>query len=355
VLRDTAAAQPLLTTLTQVDRLVLLGDVIELRQGPVRDALAVASGILPAFSEALRDGREVVIVPGNHDHQLLAPWFARRADRARPPAMGSEAAVDWRAREPLGKLVKMLAGAEVRVAYPGVWLREDIYATHGHYLDRHTTIPMFERLGAGAMARVVRSPPAIARRAEDYEEVLAPIYAWIAAIAQFSGDRLGVPGRSSHGASTQVWQTLGRGARAGGWRRRGTALALRGAIAALNRAGLGPLRADLSVQALRRAGLLAFGEVLSALGVEASSVIFGHTHRAGPLPRDDHSEWTAAGGIRLLNTGCWVHEPAFLGPRPSQSPYRAGFAVVLEDGGPPALVNLLDPADPESPGLPARA
>ena len=30
------------------------------------------------------------------------------------------------------------AGA-VRAAYPGVWLRDDVYATHGHYGDRHTT------------------------------------------------------------------------------------------------------------------------------------------------------------------------------------------------------------------------
>ena len=60
---------------------------------------------------------------------------------------------------------------------------------------------------------------------------------------------------------------------------------------ALNRAGLGPLRADISGPELRRGALRAFGEVLTRLRVDAPHVIFGHTHRAGPLPADDRYEW----------------------------------------------------------------
>jgi hypothetical protein len=44
----------------------------------------------------------------------------------------------------------------------------------------------------------------------------------------------------------------------------------------------------------------------------------------------------------MLNTGCWVHEPAYLGRSPHASPYRAGFAALLDDGGSPQLVNLLN-------------
>jgi hypothetical protein len=47
----------------------------------------------------------------------------------------------------------------------------------------------------------------------------------------------------------------------------------------------------------------------------------------------------------LINTGCWVEEPAFLGPDPARSPYRAGFGVYVENSSrptPPRLVNLLD-------------
>jgi len=74
-------------------------------------------------------------------------------------------------------------------------------------------------------------------------------------------------------------------------------------------------------------------------------VIFGHTHRAGPLAADDGTEWVTAGGVRLLNTGSWVYEPAWLGDAPSQSPYRTGFAAIVETDGqptPPELINLLD-------------
>jgi hypothetical protein len=114
-------------------------------------------------------------------------------------------------------------------------------------------------------------------------------------------------------------------------------------VFALNRAGIGPLGPDISGSELRRAGLLAMGQVLGRLGISARHVISGHTHRAGPLPGDDCSEWVAATGARMLNTGSWVYEPGFLGAEPERSPYRPGFAAVLEDDRAPELVNLLDP------------
>jgi hypothetical protein len=113
-------------------------------------------------------------------------------------------------------------------------------------------------------------------------------------------------------------------------------------VATINRLGLGPVRADLSTAQLRRASLVALDEVVVRLEVDASWVIFGHSHRAGPLPDDDRSEWRTRTGASILNSGCWVHERAFLGPDPARSPYRAGFAVQLDDTGPPELVNLLD-------------
>jgi hypothetical protein len=91
-------------------------------------------------------------------------------------------------------------------------------------------------------------------------------------------------------------------------------------------------------------------EVCARLGVTADYVIFGHTHRAGPLPGDDPAEWMTARGSRLINSGSWVHEPAFIGPDAAQSPYRTGFCVVVEDTDPPTpprLVNLSDPHPPD--------
>src|SRR5581483_8719831 len=97
-------------------------------------------------------------------------------------------------------------------AYPGVWLRPDVYAFHGHYGDRHTTVPMFERLGAGAMARIVGEPGGGPGSAEDYEAVLGPMYAWIHGVAQRRGAGMG---RSSHGPSSRAWRALNGGRRRG--------------------------------------------------------------------------------------------------------------------------------------------
>ncbi len=91
------------------------------------------------------------------------------------------------------------------------------------------------------------------------------------------------------------------------------ALGLAAAVAGLNRAGVGPLRADVSGVALRRGALAGFSESVARLGVPASDVIFGHTHRAGPLPGDDRSEWG-----RLLNVGSWVYESRFIGDDPAR-------------------------------------
>ncbi len=54
---------------------------------------------------------------------------------------------------------------------------------HGHYLDRHTTTPAFERVAAGAMARFLKLPLSAMSETNDYERLLAPIYAWMFAIS----------------------------------------------------------------------------------------------------------------------------------------------------------------------------
>lgn len=323
----------MLGALSGVDRLVLLGDVLELRHGPLRAALADAVPVLRALGEAVGSDGEIVVVPGNHDHGLLRGWLERR-DFA---SLGLESAVDWDPREALGAVVEALASGgrvRVRVAYPGVWLREDVYAIHGHYLDRHHTVPIVERLGAGLTVRLAGEVSGGPRRAEDYEAALAPMYAWIDAVAQGGGLR-GSGGDGSF--QVKAWRALSRAGGGGGLRRRGVVVAFPAVVAVLNRAGLGPLHPDVSGQELRRAALGAMTEVLGRLEVPAAHVLFGHTHRAGPLPGDDPGEWG-----RLLNSGSWVHDPAWIGASPGQSPYRPGFAAIVGDSGPPELVNLLD-------------
>jgi len=316
---------------------VLLGDTLELRHGPLADALAAAEPVLRRLGDALREGGEIIIVAGNHDHRLLRPWLERRAGTEHPGPLGLETAVDWRAGEPLAELADWLGPARVRAAYPGVWLRDDVYAIHGHYGDRHNSVPIMERLGAGLMARVTREPEDGPRRAEDYEATLSPMYAWIDTVAQTGGIR----GRGGGSLQVRAWHALQQpGGRS--LRSVGTSAAFAGVIAVLNRSGLGPFESDVTAPGLRKGGLRGFSEALARLGVPARYTIFGHTHRAGPLPGDDRSEWSAAGGVSLVNSGSWVHDRAWIGAAPGESPYRPGFAVVWDDDEPPRVVNLLD-------------
>jgi hypothetical protein len=80
--------------------------------------------------------------------------------------------------------------------------------------------------------------------------------------------------------------------------------------------------------------------VAEVLAPGAEHVIFGHTHRPGPLPGDEPAEWTTLSGTRLWNTGSWLYERAFV-TKPGDSPYWPGTVLTLEDDGPPRLENAL--------------
>ncbi len=372
---------PLIEAAAQADRVVLLGDVLELRQGPPREALAAARPFFEDLGAALA-GRELVIVAGNHDHAMVEPWLAHRALDAQPSGLDlSEPIQPEAGSELLRRIASWAAPARVSAAYPGIWIRGDTYATHGHYLDCHLTVPTLERLSIAAMSRVLRQSPSSFATVDDYEALTAPVYAWRDAAARDAKTSAILNGV----ATVDVWSALrrGGGGRGAGARRRsgrdagGVGAGLRAArsssdglgagleaelrkralatafplaVAALNRAGFGPLRADISVAQLRRAGLAAMAEVTRRLEVDASYVIFGHTHRAGPLPSDRELEWRAPvgtsrdgrGGIRLINSGCWVYARVFLTDTPGESPYWPGTCVLVEDdGGPPQLTRLL--------------
>jgi hypothetical protein len=326
----------LVEALAGVERLVLLGDALELRQGPVREGIAAARPFFAAIGAALGAGGEIVLVPGNHDHALVSPWLDRRRRDGEPPPLGLVETASWEPGDAVAALAQAAAPARVTLAYPGIWLRDDVYATHGHYLDRHTTVPTLERLSAGAMGRVVGPLPARAAVPDHYEAALAPIYAWSYALAQHAGEDT----TGTQGVSVRAWRMLaGDGHRP--LRRRALAALFPLGVAAVNRAGLGPVRADITGAALGRAGVQAMAAAVDLLGIEAAHVLFGHTHRAGPRPADDLADWTAASGARLWNTGCWVYERQFLGATPYESPYWPGVALRVGDSGPPERLHLL--------------
>jgi hypothetical protein len=340
VLRRPDLRAPLLEAVRGVDRLVVLGDALELRDGPQREAVALARPLFADLGRALGADGELLLLAGNHDHALVAGWLDARLFGEPPGFLGLEQRIAPRDAGPLAAaLADAAAPARAQVAYPGVWLRDDVYAIHGHYADVHSTVPTVERLAVGAMARwVVRMPPDGARP-DDYEAALAPIYAWIHVLTQRSERTLVSAGA---GASARAWVAMGgRGRRRRPLRTAALGAGLHVAVAGLNALGVGPVDADLSGAGLRRGYLRGIRELLRRLHVDAPHVVLGHTHRSGPWPGDDLAEWTTHAGGRIHNTGSWVYQPHFLSTAPNRSPYWPGTAVVIEESGPPRLVRLL--------------
>ena len=204
VLRRPAAQQALLGALDGVDRLVVLGDLLELRHGPMHEALEAARPVLKAIGETLGPDGEVVLVPGNHDFRLISPWLEWRS-RNGPEPLGLQERAGPKASIGTRSIARMLQPASLDVVYPGIWLDDGVYATHGHYLDRHVTVPSFERLGSGVLGRLLRAPADRAGAPDDYEVALAPMYGLLDAIAARVGDgRAAAPGK----VSARAWQRL---------------------------------------------------------------------------------------------------------------------------------------------------
>ena len=218
---------------------------------------------------------------------------------------------------------------------------------HGHYADRHTTVPMLERLGAGVTALdrgraagAGRAAPRITRRRS------API-------------RLGSRARPARGRRACRAAPTGppprRGAR---WRaRRRSRTAPAGdcawrspvAVAALNRAGSGPLSADLSPAALRRLGLARSARCSCVSGHALPTSSSDTPIAPARCPATIRREWRTVTGARLSTAAAGCDEPAFLGAEPARSPYRAGSPSSL------ATAPSTGPLDSPGAAQPARS
>lgn len=345
LLRRESFRQILLAAVEGAERVVLLGDALELRDRPVREVVEIATPFFSELGDAVGDG-EVVVVPGNHDHHLVEPWLERRLlDGAEPLGLEQRAEPEGA----LAALARSMGSARVSIAYPGLWLADGVYAMHGHYLDRHLTIPTFERLGVAAVERVLGmqpvgpdplEPPGESEppTPEMYERAQGPIYALLYALAQGTD-----PLRAGAGNPTvRLWRSIAggssRSAKVRGWIL--GSVAVPGAVGIANRLGLGPVQSDISAGAITRAGLSAIADVVERLELEADVVLFGHTHRRGPM--EGESGWDLPGGGRLINTGSWVHTPTLLGPTAARSPYWPGTIVEIGESGEPEARHLLD-------------
>ena len=332
VLRDAAVRRVLLAEIGDADRVVLLGDAIELRELPLAASLERARPFFEELGEALA-GRSVGLVPGNHDHRLAEPLLEALA------LAGSGLELEHRApaaSEAGARIDGWLGRAELEIAYPGVWLRDDVYATHGHYMDCHMSLPRLECVAAAAMMRAFGPLPESAGPAE-YERVLRPLYGLSFSLAQSN-----LAQRASR-PSERAWRAISRRDGARPLRRK----ALRAAVAAAVPAGVWGVNRllrsdfdpDLSGAAITRSGIDAATEMARRLGVGGCHVVTGHTHRGGP--HADEGEWPLPGGGSLHNTGSWVFADAFHHPGRPPGPYWPGTVTWVEGEAAPRRIHLL--------------
>ena len=322
VLRRPAALEALAEEARRSDRLVLLGDTIELLEGRARQAAEVARPVLGELGQAIGAGGEVVVVPGNHDHALIRGWVHRQVSGG---GLGIDDVVPRSAGTLLSELTGWLAPATVEVRYPGLWLDGQTFATHGHYCDRL----LLDATG------LRRSDPHPRRTAADYERS---------------------PGTDAGGIEQPLGEILPDGVADGidatGGQFRRALLAgiprLASIPGARNLADLASLAIEQGLH--RRAAIPAMAEVARRLGIGARYLAFGHIHRRGPLPDDPEGMWRPdTNGPRLLNSGSWVYDSALVGmPTGRPRSYRPGGAVIVEEGRPPRCADLLAGVPDES-------
>jgi hypothetical protein len=305
----------LLEALDGVERLVLLGDIVELLEQRAADAMEVAEPVLRQIGATLGGEREVILVPGNHDRALVAGWIR---DVGAGLALDSRVPVD--ATPQLARLVSWLAPARVRVRYPGVWLGPRVWATHGHYLDLHLLPESAFGVTRGLLGRVPR-PGAVPI---DYERAGGPSLTRLEALI------IKAFPRPLAALVEDVAELL-----------RASTMPVR--PRRLLRPRMARLTARVLGAQMRLASLPALSHVVGRLGVDAEWVLFGHVHRLGPLPGDLESRWRGPQGRpRILNTGSWVYEPLLVHNAIAPHPYWPGGAVILENDQPPRVVGLLD-------------
>lgn len=280
----------LLDAIDQHDRLVLLGDVVELKESHPAQSFPIAEPVLRAVAEHMGEDKQVLIVPGNHDHRLVRDWARDQGAGLERENLVSPSASEW-----LETFVSWFEATQVEVHYPGVWLGEGIWATHGHYLNHYLR----------PVSSYGLHPPA--------------------------GIQPATPAESEYIASDSPDPHLRDGMLPERWLDRHLPKRL------------APVSAFLLDRQMQRHALPAMQWVVQALGVDARWVIFGHVHRRGPRARDNLARWTGEGSRpQLLNTGSWRYEPVAVRGLDGNASYWPGGAVSIGEDDVPVSVGLLD-------------
>lgn len=344
-----------------IDHVVLLGDILDLRFQQLEDALLISAPFFAMLGDVLRgaDHPRVTYIPGNHDHHYAVRLIEGEQERA------IEAGEVFSLRQVvappdffLSRQLARLIGipVEVRCAYFYDLLDSSegpIFLIHGHYLDLHLGAAP-ARLLSLVQASIAAAGQTVEGLSPDlYEAILRPQYELLHWIGQTPGGGL---------IQSRIYERLRGGAppnnRLGQIRR----AALRRAASVGGRVGVALaetlanrlIKGGLSLtsparEALAEETLHAFNLSLEALDPYLPEgmrcVIFGHTHRPGPLEDiDPIDHWTVrmhGQETAVMNSGSWLYDSG-KARRPDYRPQRwPGTFILIPDQGPPRLVEAL--------------
>jgi UDP-2,3-diacylglucosamine pyrophosphatase LpxH len=361
----------------RVDDVVLLGDILELRFQRLEDALEVSEPFFRALGDVLRSRRRpagpaprVLYVAGNHDHHFALQLIEREQERAIERGDVEHYRFSGMIHGPrdmflLRQLRRMLGpGVDAEFAYAYARLETlhgPVLATHGHYLDLHLVSPPERLLALVEQALTAYGLETLYPSFDLYEAVLRPqneLLYWIgqspagaqvqsALWRRLRGDRRQLP----HGV-------LARARRYAARRALHAAEALAGAAA--RQLTQRVLKGDVTEISPARAtgvheGIQAFMDSLYALQEDLfraegwqmppTYVVFGHTHRPGPLPGLDTAErWrTHWGGreIHVFNSGSWLYDVERALTEEYYQQRWPGTFVLIPDGEEPRIMSVL--------------
>ena len=308
----------------------------------------------PFFAEAgaaLGPDGELLVLAGNHDHGLVAGWIDARLQSEPSGFLGLSEPVEperGRARSPT-RLAELARPARLRLAYPGVWLRDDVYA-HPRPLRRPALdgadVRAARRRRDGALGRAAARATARGRTTTRRRSRRSTRSCTSSRSAPTTRRSARAPARRR----APGWRWRGRGGRAIPSARPRWARATSAAVARRQRARARPgrprpvrrraaprrpARDPRGAAAARRHGAARDLRPHAPLRPVAAAT----TRRSGARPR-------ARG---CYNTGSWVYQPHFLSERPNALALLAGHRRrSSRTAGPPRLIRLLgDRGHPE--------
>ncbi len=344
-----------------IDHVVLLGDILDLRFQQLETALEIAAPFLSMLGEVLRSAKRprVTYIPGNHDHHYALRLIESEQERA--IASGEPYTFRHAVAPPdffLSRQLARLIGGNVEMRFCYFYDTLDssegqIFVIHGHYLDLHIDAAP-ARLLSLLQASIASAGQSVEALSPDlYEAILRPQYELLHWIGQSPGGGQ---------IQSRIYERLRGGAPPNTRLSQLRRAALRGAASVGGKVGIALaetiagrlLKGGLSLTSPAREAqaeetIRAFNLSLEALEpylpTGARYVIFGHTHRPGPLEEIDSPErWVVnmhGQATQVLNSGSWLYDSG-KARRPDYRPQRwPGTFILIPDRGQPRLVEVL--------------